>query len=98
MSRCSIGKMASMRLACCCTCAHHKIDASHPETDGMPISHQRGWVCLAPEFGRVFSGWGEHGLCEMWDLNWYQSGLRQAYFKDLLWQAEDDVEEKRFPW
>jgi hypothetical protein len=51
---------------CCCTCVSHVADTSHPLTDGGRVIHQRGWVCLAPEFDGVFSGWTAHGLCEMW--------------------------------
>jgi hypothetical protein len=53
---------------CCCNCKWHLKDFSHPETDGIMLSHQRGWVCYAPEFEGVFSGWGEHGHCEMYAL------------------------------
>ncbi len=52
---------------CCHNCRYHAPDMSHPCTDGIRMSEQRGWVCLAPEFDVVFSGWPEHGICEMWD-------------------------------
>jgi hypothetical protein len=51
---------------CCCTCESHVPDISHPMTDGGRVIEQRGWVCLAPEFDGVLSGWPAHGLCEMW--------------------------------
>ena len=65
---------------CCCNCRWHAADLSHPCTDGGRLSHQRGWVCLAPEFDHapspvligserrvkaVVSGFPEHGMCEM---------------------------------
>jgi hypothetical protein len=63
---------------CCCNCKHLAKDLSHPLTDGNPLSHVRGLVCLAPEFydpssmrKEVISGWGEHGLCETWE-HWSQ--------------------------
>lgn len=53
-------------VGCCCVCIHHHPDYSHPLTDGKRMSEQRGWVCYPPEFeGAVFSGWSEHGICEM---------------------------------
>jgi hypothetical protein len=52
--------------SCCCTCRHHAVDAGHPLTNGESIMTQRGFVCLAPEFDVVLSGWSAHGLCEMW--------------------------------
>ena len=53
---------------CCCICRHHADDLSHPITDGQQLSNKRGWVCLAPEFSGVISGWSEHGRCEMFDV------------------------------
>ena len=59
--------------ACCCNCKHQAEALSHPETDGQSITHQRGLVCLAPEFyndrrmrRQVVTEIGEHGMCEMW--------------------------------
>lgn len=49
--------------ACCCNCAFHYRDHSHPVTDGKGCTHTRGWICGAPELG-FSSGWGKHGLCE----------------------------------
>ena len=34
-------------------------------TDGESIMRQRGWICAAPEMEGMFSGWSEHGMCEM---------------------------------
>lgn len=51
---------------CCCTCRYRLNDYSHPHTDGKRVTHQRGYVCANPEMGGVFSGWPEHGTCEMW--------------------------------
>jgi hypothetical protein len=60
--KCMTDKMGE----CCCTCRYHVPDCHHPDTTGKSMSEQRGWVCLAPEFDCVFSGWGEHGACEMY--------------------------------
>ena len=51
---------------CCCNCRFHLVDCSHPNTDGKSIMEQRGWICNPPEMYNAFSGWGKHGLCEMW--------------------------------
>ena len=51
---------------CCCNCNWHIKDLSHPGTNGKSVSEQRGWICASPEFDGMFSGWGEHGLCELW--------------------------------
>ena len=48
---------------CCCNCAYHYPDHSHPMTDGVRCTHIRGWICGAPELG-FSSGWGRHGFCE----------------------------------
>jgi hypothetical protein len=50
---------------CCCNCRYRLLDRSHPLTDGGRITHQRGWICKKPELNGAFSGWSEHGLCEM---------------------------------
>jgi len=55
---------------CCCTCANHFKDYSHPGTDGKKASEQRGWICC-PEPGHAYSGWTEHGMCEMY---WKKKG------------------------
>lgn len=59
---------------CCCTCRWLAEDFSHPDTDGGQISTRIGFICMAPEFvdettgrGHFFSGWDEHGFCEMYD-------------------------------
>ncbi len=39
------------RGGCCCNCAHHLIDRSHPLTDGKACTKRRGWICAAPELG-----------------------------------------------
>jgi hypothetical protein len=59
---------------CCCTCAFHYKDFSHPLTDGGVISHVRGWICGCPELGH-FSEWGKHGLCECWQKG--KKGVRR---------------------
>lgn len=48
---------------CCCNCAHRIDDYHHPYTTGGSIMAKRGFVCMPP--GRAFSGWSEHGVCEM---------------------------------
>ena len=50
---------------CCCNCRYHLKDMSHPCTDGESILKQRGWICSPPELEGAFSGWDEHGMCEM---------------------------------
>ena len=62
MSECQHSKYGM----CCCTCKHRLDDHSHPCTDGKSIMEHRGYICRPPESdGRAFSGWSEHGLCEM---------------------------------
>lgn len=53
--------------ACCCTCRWRVPTHGHPCTDGKSISEQTGWACVQPEFGVVFPGWSEHGMCECHD-------------------------------
>jgi hypothetical protein len=62
------------RSECCCLCRYHVADHSHPGTDGGSILEQRGWVCTVfltwpdgDDPPKVFSGWHEHGLCEMFE-------------------------------
>lgn len=59
---------------CCCTCIYHKPVHHHCCTSpGMREKHggcccgvQKGWACVAPEFGRVYDNWPEHSCgCEM---------------------------------
>jgi hypothetical protein len=56
---------------CCCTCYNHRKDYHHPYTTGGSILEQRGWVCYLPigkeEEHLLFSGWSEHGMCELWN-------------------------------
>jgi hypothetical protein len=63
--------------SCCCTCKHRLTDYHHCTTtgpvgtkeagsDGCVCSKPRGFICYIPEMdGRAYSGWGEHGLCEL---------------------------------
>lgn len=59
--------------SCCCNCRFHLKDHAHCSTvverNGECVCHvQKGWVCAAPEHeGIVYSGWTEHGKCEMWE-------------------------------
>lgn len=61
---------------CCCNCRFHLRDHHHCTTAGDDIkpaandckcSVPKGWVCAPPEFPVVYSGWSEHGMCEMHD-------------------------------
>lgn len=61
MSTCQIHKYGS----CCCNCKFHLADHSHPGTDGGRVINQRGWICSPPESEMAFSGWTDHGMCEM---------------------------------
>lgn len=40
---------------------------SHPLTNGGSVEKRKGWVCAAPGFEGVYSGWAAHGLCEMFE-------------------------------
>lgn len=58
---------------CCCNCQHHIEDFYHCATgfreanEGCICSKHKGWICMPPEFeGKAYSGWDEHGMCEMW--------------------------------
>ncbi len=57
---------------CCCQCKYLMIDASHPMTDGGNVLTQRGWACAGFVFCEatpvVYSGWSEHGMCELFEL------------------------------
>jgi hypothetical protein len=55
---------------CCCNCRYHIRDFHHCTTTGQVdgkcvCGAPRGWICMPPESGVAYSGWGEHGLCEM---------------------------------
>lgn len=56
---------------CCCTCKYrledfyHCTTAAHAEPGKCVCSEHKGWVCAPEETDRVYSGWTEHGLCEM---------------------------------
>lgn len=56
---------------CCCGCRWHIEDFHHcttvKERDHCVCSEHKCWICLAPEMdGFAYSGWSEHGMCEMW--------------------------------
>jgi len=51
--------------SCCCQCANHLRDHSHPSTNGGPVTHQRGWICYPPLATMAFSDWPAHGMCEI---------------------------------
>ncbi len=55
---------------CCCNCALHKKLMSHPWHNGLPVTHQMGWVCILfldmdAEAEEVQIS-GLHGACECW--------------------------------
>ena len=60
--------------SCCCTCRFHIADFHHCTTawemreqhGGCVCSVQKGWICTGPEPEGMYSGWPEHGRCEMW--------------------------------
>jgi hypothetical protein len=58
---------------CCCNCKHHIRDYRHCSTDRKEgeecvCNEPKGWICMPPDFpGHGYSGWPEHGLCEMHD-------------------------------
>ena len=60
---------------CCCNCKYHIRDFHHCTTVvNKPLgkcvcSEPKGWICMPPEMeGEAYSGWSEHGLCEMHDF------------------------------
>lgn len=60
---------------CCCICRYHLRDIHHPSTD-VPRElwfEHKGWVCAAFLIDRerpsVCSGWTNHGLCELFQVN-----------------------------
>ena len=74
---------------CCCNCAHHIRDYHHCTTTGRTAdggcscSVPRGWICMPPEFdGAAYSGWSEHGMCEMHDHRPNVGGNRLAPTKE----------------
>jgi len=59
---------------CCCKCRYRLTDYHHCTTSpalrekkgGCVCSEVKGYICHPPEFdGRAYSGWSEHGMCEM---------------------------------
>lgn len=60
--------------SCCCTCQYRLTDHYHcttasemrKEKGGCVCGTFKGYVCAAPEMPVVYSGWSEHGMCEMW--------------------------------
>ena len=54
---------------CCCNCQYRLEDYSHATTDGGRVTRLRGYICSPPLLPKKsFSGWTEHGGCEMWSL------------------------------
>ena len=61
---------------CCCNCRYHLEDMWHCTTTPKPkrveehkigecvCGKHKGWIC-APEIGERYSGWTEHGICEL---------------------------------
>ena len=60
---------------CCCNCVHHIEDFHHCTTSwklrenkgGCVCSVHKGWICN-PDEDTAYSGWSEHGMCEMHEL------------------------------
>lgn len=60
---------------CCCSCRYHIKDFHHCATinradfadSDCVCSTQKGWICAPAEMERAWSGWSEHGLCELHD-------------------------------
>ena len=56
--------------SCCCGCMYHVEDFHHCTTvegsDHCVCSEHKGWICMPPDSPGAHSGWGEHGLCELW--------------------------------
>lgn len=54
---------------CCCNCKYHIKDFHHcttvKERTECVCSNHKGWICMPPETEKAFSGWAEHGMCEM---------------------------------
>jgi hypothetical protein len=67
---------------CCCTCAHRVNDWSHPCTDGGRILHRRGYICSNPELGN-YSGWSQHGLCEVYDKRPVATAIDREFWDNL---------------
>lgn len=63
---------------CCCNCVNHLEDFHHCTTtcpdgvEGCVCGVHKGWICrhVADDTGEVrhYSGWSEHGMCEMHEL------------------------------
>jgi hypothetical protein len=59
---------------CCCKCIYHLPVHHHCTTEPKPTKKvkgrcvcgvQKGWACVAPEFGRVYDNWPKHSVgCE----------------------------------
>lgn len=68
---------------CCCNCKWHIKDYHHCTTlgqkDGKCVCNdQKGWICLSPiSEDCAYSGWSEHGMCEMHEYKKDVSGACQ---------------------
>ena len=56
---------------CCCNCRHNLQDfydcTTTKQHEGCVCNQPKGYVCaLRLNEGIVYSGWTEHGMCEMW--------------------------------
>jgi len=60
---------------CCCNCKHlwpvHEHCFTNPdlrnEKGEFVCSVQKGWACVAPEFGHVYDNWPQHSIgCELY--------------------------------
>lgn len=68
------GKTHDDMRQCCCDCVYHLPVHHHCSRDpelrkqhgGCCCRVQKGWACVAPEFGRVYDNWPAHSCgCEL---------------------------------
>ena len=77
--------------ACCCNCQHRLKDYTHCTTvpGRQPgeclCGTLKGFICNIPEYDGAFSGWSEHGECELhdWKSNYFPYILNG---KRLTWR------------
>lgn len=51
---------------CCCQCKFHLKDYQYAHTGEHWWDKHRGWICVGFQHeGAAFSGFAEHGMCEM---------------------------------
>ena len=70
MNKCFQGWPESSAGRCCCNCKFRLTDYLHCTTvgsenhKGCVCSVPKGFICIGLE-GRAYSGWTEHGMCEL---------------------------------